>query len=238
MLPPMPSGLRAFAIALAASAAVCSWLAAAGEAEPGPEEKIAARMVLERLDARLATMRSMRGRFIQTFTSAGLGVPQAESGRFALLKPDRLRWDYTAPEKKTAVSDGEHTWLHVPEEGVVYRGTVSEWKRSSAFAILSGGRISEKFEAVSVDAVSPARRGDLVLKLRPKESDEFTEVIVEVEPTGMVVRSVTGVDGMGNRITASFADIEENPTFPADFFVFKPPPSARIVDQEGGVAPR
>jgi outer membrane lipoprotein carrier protein len=236
MLPPMLA-LRAFALALAATAAV-SPLDAAAEPGPASEERLAARRVLERLDSRLATMRSMKGRFIQTFTSAGLGVPQAESGRFALLKPDRLRWDYTSPEKKTAVSDGDHTWLHVPEEGVVYRGTVKVWKRSSAFAILSGGRISDTFEAVSVDAVTAARKGDLVLRLRPREADEFTEVIIEIEPEGMVIRSVAGVDGMGNRITASFTDIEENPTFPADFFVFKPPPSAKVVDHEGGPAPR
>lgn len=214
---------------LAAVLAAAALGTAAGER---PEAR-AAREVLARLDQRLSTITSMRGRFVQTFTSAGLGVPQAESGRFHLKRPFLTRWEYADPEPKIAVSDGVHTWLHLPEENVVYRGSVASWRRGSAVALLAGGRLADAYEAEDVDAGSAARRGNVVLTLRPRDDGEgYVRVLVELEPSTLAIAAVTGVDGMGNRISAAFTDVEENPRLPDDLFSFRPPSGARIIDQD------
>jgi outer membrane lipoprotein carrier protein len=203
------------------------------EASESSAEKAAAREILSRLDARLRGIASMRGRFVQTFTSSGLGVPQSESGRFAMRRPDRLRWDYTAPEPKIAVSDGEHTWLYLPEEKIVYRGSVAEWKRGGAFAFLAGGSLVEAFEADAVEARSAQTSGNMVLHLRPRSPvEDYESLLVEVNPKTLAVASVTAVDGMGNRVAAAFSGIEENPSLSGDLFTFTPPAGAKIVDQE------
>jgi outer membrane lipoprotein-sorting protein len=102
--------------ALACVAGAAMRLAAGADAA----ETEAARRVLERVEARLRGLGSLRGRFVMSFTSSGLGVPQTERGRFAIRRPDRMRWDYTDPERKIAVSDGMHTWLYLPEDHLVY----------------------------------------------------------------------------------------------------------------------
>jgi len=209
-------------------------LASGGEAAPAGEAE-AAREILARLDRRLEGVKTMRGRFIQTFSSSGLGIPQSEEGRFALRRPDRTRWEYISPEKKIAVSDGVSTWLYLPEESVVYRGSVASWKRSGAFAALAGGRLGEGFEAVAVDPGGASRRENVVLTLRPRTPrDDFQELLVEIEPGSLKVAAIVAVDAMGNRIGIAFSGVEENVSLPEDLFRFAPPPGVRVLDQDPG----
>ena len=215
--------------------------ARAAEAETPTDETrslATARDIIARLDRRLRSVTTMRGRFVQTFVSSGLGMPQSESGRFWLSRPDRMRWEYTKPELKTAVSDGTHTWLHVPEDNVVYRGSVSEWRQGGAFAVLSEGRIGESFEARGLETAAALKRGDVVLILRPSAPrDDYETLLIEVEPGTLRIAAVTAVDSMGNRIGAAFSDIEENVALAPDLFRFTPPPGARVLDQNETGAP-
>jgi outer membrane lipoprotein carrier protein len=209
----------------------------AGASPRGPgdstEIEIAtAREILSRLDERLRGIRSMRGRFVQTFVSAGLGIPQAEEGRFVVERPDKLRWDYVKPERKTAISDGEHTWLHLPEEKLVYRGSVEAWRRTGAFAILVGGSLADEYEAGGLEADSASRRGDLLLRLTPRRPrEEVQEILVEIEPEGLDIVAVTAVDALGNRTGVRLSEVEENVRIRSDLFVFTPPRGTRIVDR-------
>jgi outer membrane lipoprotein carrier protein len=180
----------------------------------------------------------MKGRFVQTFTSSGLGVPQSEGGRFFLSRPDLMRWDYTTPERKTAVSDGTHTWLYMPEDEVVYKGSVAEWRSSGAFSILAGGSLIDEYEPVEAEAATAQRHGDVVLTVRPrKERDDLSTLVLEIEPKDLHLVSVTAVDGAGNRISVIFSDVEEDMRLDRDLFSFTPPAGARIIDQAGAPRP-
>lgn len=189
--------------------------------------------VLLRLDERLQTIRTMRGRFVQTFTSSGLGVPQAEEGTFALRRPDLIRWEYQKPERKTAVSDGTHTWLHLHEQRLVYRGSVAEWREGGAFAALGGGRLAEHFVALEASAEGVVRAGNVLLRLVPKAPrEEYEQLLIEFDPTNMMPSRITAVDPMGNRIGVSLERVEQNPALPRDLFVFEAPPGTEVIDQE------
>jgi len=175
----------------------------------------------------------MKGRFVQSFTSSGLGMPQSEGGRFFLKRPDLMRWDYTTPEIKTAVSDGAHTWLHVPEDGVVYRGSVAAWKSRGAFAALASGSLRAEFEATSAEARGARVRGDVVLSLKPlSERDDLATLLIEIDPVRLSIASMTAIDGAGNRVAIVFTDVEEDVELPADLFRFSPPEGARVIDQD------
>ncbi|MBI3448414.1 MAG: outer membrane lipoprotein carrier protein LolA [Acidobacteria bacterium] len=197
------------------------------------EGRETAREIALRLDARLATLRTMKGRFVQSFASSGLGMPQSEGGRFFLKRPDLMRWDYTTPEVKTAVSDGAHTWLYVPEDAVVYRGSVAAFKSRGAFAALASGSLRSEFEAIGVEARGAQVRGDVVLTLKPlSERDDLASLLIEIEPTRLSIASMTAIDGAGNRIAILFSDVEEDVDLPGDLFTFAPPDGARVIDQD------
>lgn len=232
---PNPALRCVFILAIGLSAAGSLGGAAAaphGPDDPAEAEIATAREILSRLDERLRGIRSMRGRFVQTFVSAGLGIPQAEEGRFVVQRPDRLRWDYVKPERKTAISDGEHTWLHLPEEKLVYRGSVAAWRRTGAFAILVGGSLADEYDADGLEADSASRRGDLVLRLTPRRPrEEVREILVEIEPKKLDIVAVTAVDALGNRTGVHLSDVEENVRIRSDLFVFTPPRGTRVVDR-------
>ncbi len=203
-----------------------------GPGDPAEAEIATAREILSRLDERLRGIRSMRGRFVQTFVSSGLGVPQEEEGWFAVQRPDKLRWDYVKPERKTAISDGQHTWLHLPEENLVYRGSVVAWRRTGAFAILVGGSLADEYDVAGLEVDSASRRGDLVLRLTPRRPrEEVQEILVEIEPSNLEIVALTAVDALGNRTGVHLSDVEENVRIRSDLFVFTPPRGTRIVDR-------
>ena len=196
------------------------------EADPQATE------VLSRLDERLARISALRGSFVQTFVSSGLGVPQAEEGTFAIRRPDLMRWEYRKPERKLAVSDGVHTWLYLPEEKVVYRGTVRGWKQAGAFSILAGGRLGERFDAVAVHAQGAGRSGDIVVELVPKApSEQYESLRVEFDPATLTLGAITAIDAMGSRVSILVSGLEENPRLGPELFTFEPPRGVEVIDQ-------
>ena len=210
---------------------------ASGEQAGG--ERAVAREILARLEARLARLRTMKGRFIQSFTSAGLGVPQTEEGTFFIKSPNLMRWEYERPEKKLAVCDGDHTWFYLPEEGVVYRGTAKEWREGGAFAVLVGGDLISRYEAIGASAEEAGRPGNILLTMKPRgQSNDFDSIEVEIDPRTLNIATLTAIDAMGNRIGLALAGVEENVRLSEAAFVFSPPRGSRVIDQDSGAEER
>jgi len=172
---------------------------------------------------------------VQTFTSSGLGIPQAEEGTFAISRPDLIRWEYMKPERKTAVSDGRNTWLHLPEQRLVYRGSVAEWREGGAFSVLAGGKLEDQFVALEASAEGVSRAGDVLLRLVPRTPrEEYEELQIEFDTRSLMLHRITAVDGMGNRITMILERVELDPQLPEGFFTFTPPPGTEVIDQSAG----
>ena len=77
-----------------------------------------------RVQAWLDSWSRLSGRFEQRLQAPTLPSEQVESGRFYVAQPDRMRWDYRQPERKLAVTDGVQTWLYIPSDRQVIRGSV------------------------------------------------------------------------------------------------------------------
>ena len=54
--------------------------------------------------------------FEQSYVGGALKRKTVERGTVAIRKPGRMRWDYTAPEKKLFVSDGTRMYFYVPAD--------------------------------------------------------------------------------------------------------------------------
>ena len=62
--------------------------------------------------------------FMQTYEGGVLRRKASESGTVYVKKPGRMRWDYTAPEKKLFVSDGHTMFLYFPADKQVMTSPV------------------------------------------------------------------------------------------------------------------
>src|SRR4051794_35442159 len=93
-----------------------AWLALGGVARAAPDPQVLLAKVQKFYDA----TRDLHAHFEQTLTSA-IGSPKKASGEVWLKKPGRMRWDYSKPEKKLMVADGQILWVYEPEDAQAFK---------------------------------------------------------------------------------------------------------------------
>jgi len=192
-----------------------------------------------RLQASLDAMTSLKGRFVQSLDSRSLGRPRSERGTFAIRKPAMMRWDYEEPERKVAITDGRETWLYLPEDREVHRGTLDRDGAGAAALLLAGKlRLDKDFysrvlSGDDLEEVGPQGvAGAVVLELAPvNRAEEFERLIVAVDPERLLIRRVTVVDSLGGRMIFELHDLDRNVPLPDELFRFEVPPGVDVIDE-------
>src|SRR6201987_4574751 len=64
--------------------------------------------VAQLVDGHYNKLHSLRAGFTESYQ--GLGMSRSESGTLLLLKPGRMKWDYTSPAGKLFLLDGKYAW--------------------------------------------------------------------------------------------------------------------------------
>lgn len=207
--------------------------------------ELTARRVERAVEARYHAARTLKAYFYESYND-GSGGEAAESGTVYFSRPGRMRWDYTAPEKKIFLVDGKQVWFYVPSERTASRAKFknsSDWR--TPLALLVGkAKLSDLCQ--KLDLVEPGAKyadaagfkpapGDNVLRCVPRgESDRNGNaaqvVYLETNSQAQLVRVV--IDQPGNAVTEfRFGDWQENIPIPDDMFHFQPPPGVSVVDQ-------
>ena len=68
------------------------------------------------LQQRYQGIRDFSADFVQTYRGGVLRTQTTERGTVAVKKPGRMRWVYTAPERKEFVSDGQKIYFYLPQD--------------------------------------------------------------------------------------------------------------------------
>lgn len=190
------------------------------------------------LQAKLDTLQSLSGRFVQRLDSKSLGRPRSEEGRFYLRKPTLMRWEYERPEEKLAIADGRHTWLYLPADREAHRGSLRDLEQGGTAALMLSGRIrldrdfaSRRLAGEELAAAGPQGFADAaVFELIPtRRTEEMEKVILAVEPRRLRVRRVSVVDALGDRLILELFDLEEDLRLDDALFRFEPPPGVTII---------
>ena len=165
-------------------------------------------------------------RFTQTYRSGLLGRESVERGRLSLKRPDQMRWEYEAPEKKTFVSDGHRFFFYVPSDRqVIVKQQGGE--RSLPSQLLSGGQILASFLVSLEPEPSP---GLSRLRLVPRQDDaEVTEAFLVVDDLARI-RSVEIKDAQGSHSRFEFAEVRENVGLKDAVFEFTMPKGVEVIE--------
>jgi len=184
-----------------------------------------------RVQAWLDSWSRLSGRFEQRLQSPTLPSTQVETGRFHVAQPDRMRWDYRQPERKLAVTDGVQTWLYVPSDRQVIRGTIDQLKRDSAASMLLSGAL--RLEEAFVIQASSVEDTATWLGLTPRDPSEAIQSIrlQVLTETGQIL-GFEVVDPAGNRVTWLFDEVRLDPEIDEDLFVFRVPHGVEVQDLE------
>ncbi len=189
--------------------------------------------LLRRLERKFARLRSLVADFDHIYQAPGMRLFH-ESGRVWLRRPRYMRWEYTHPEEKLFISDGKMVYLYVPADRQVMRQKLSRVDdlRAAFIFILGRGHLREYFKRIALNPRSerPVEAGDVVLQFTPKNRYAvFAELIVEVEPSTLMVRRVSIIEIGGARSDFLFSHVRENISIPLDKFRFTIPSNAHVM---------
>ncbi len=183
--------------------------------------------VAQLVDAHYNQLHSLRAGFTEHYE--GMGLSRTESGTLLLLKPGRMRWDYSSPAGKVFLLDGKYAWTYSPGAAQVQRIPAKQLDdlRSPLSFLLGHTQLEKELTNLHID---PRPDGRFLLSGTPKgQQDRVRQVRIAVTAAGII----TGIDieETGGALT-SFTFSNEQPNAPVGdrTFHFTAPPGVHVVD--------
>jgi outer membrane lipoprotein carrier protein len=167
--------------------------------------------------------------FTQVYEGGVLKKKSTERGTVQIKKPGRMRWEYTAPDKKVFVSDGRKMYSYLPaDKQVIVSSVPADDEATTAVLFLAGkGNLARDFV---VSYVETPPDGTWTLRLDPKQKQrDYDWLVLGVDPKTMHIRSLTAADQQGGRSTFQFSNYRENTGLADSVFTFKIPRGTDVI---------
>jgi outer membrane lipoprotein carrier protein len=220
----------------AATALMFAQVPVRGLATPAADEL--ARALQKKYD----TVKDFSADFQHVYTGGVLRKQLSERGRLQIKKPGKMRWEYTAPEKKTFVSDGVKIYSYIPaDQQVIVTAAPPPGRTTTPALFLAGqGDLDRDFTASDAPTPKGLPEGTRTLKLVPKVAQpEFEWLILSVDPATLVLRGLASEDAQGGTSSFVFVNLKENVGIADRTFAFTMPSGVDVVtDDASAGAPR
>ena len=185
----------------------------------------------QRVDRHYNQLHSLKAQFTESY--AGLGRVRTESGTLQLLKPGRMRWDYSNPADKLFLLDGKYAWFYSKGDQQVQRIAAKELDdlRSPLRFLLGHTQLEKEIDHL---AIASAANGNFTLTGVPHgQAERIQRLTLTVTPEGTIAAiEIQETDGAVTHFT--FTGEQPNPVIPTTEFHFTPPAGVPVVD---GMAP-
>jgi len=181
----------------------------------------------QRVDHHYNQLHSLKAQFTEEYE--GLGRVRTESGTLLLLKPGRMRWDYTSPAGKLFLLDGKYAWFYSKGDPQVQRIGAKQLDdlRSPLRFLLGHTQLEKEIDHL---AVIPAANGAFTLAGIPHGQEKRVQrLALTVTADGIITAiDIQETDGAETRFT--FTGEQPNAPVPPAAFHFIPPPGVPVVD--------
>lgn len=240
-------GMAAMMVAVLA---VCpgAALAAVSTVTQAPARSVGAKDAVAQLRAFVKDVQSARGSFTQTVTSPDGKKTRKSAGTLEFQRPNRFRFEYTAPMAQLIVGDGKKVWLHDADLNQVTVRPMTQALGATPAALLAGGSLDKDFvlSAVVVSSSGAASAAPTAqqatkemaataspmdwVEARPRHKDgQFQSVRVGFRQGQLAELEI--LDSFGQRSRLTFTQFEPNAKIAIDRFQFTPPKGADVLDQ-------
>jgi|SRR5689334_16732175 len=188
----------------------------------------AARLIQQKYDK----VRDFTADFTQTYQGGVLRKTSTEKGTLQVKKPGRMRWEYTSPEQKLFVSDGQKIYSYIPaDRQVIVSSVPTDDRATTAVLFLVGkGDLARDFNVSYAAAAAP---DTIALKLDPKSRQadyDWLELVVDRE--SLQIRTLIAAEREGGRSTFQFSNYRENTGLADKIFTFKIPRGVDVVNAD------
>jgi outer membrane lipoprotein carrier protein len=214
---------RGVAILSAVLIATGAWAQGHSQGSQSPS----AHELAQRVDRHYNQLHSLKAGFTESYE--GLGIHRSESGTLLLLKPGRMKWDYSSPAGKVFLLDGKYAWFYSRGDPQVQRMPAKELDdlRSPLRFLLGHTELEKEMNTLALTA---GAGGQFVLSGQPKGQEKrVNRLTLTVTGDGTITGiEVEETDGAVTRFT--FSGEMQNVPVPADTFRFVPPAGVPVVD--------
>lgn len=182
---------------------------------------------VEGIERHYNRLSALQMQFEQTMEYAGR-TRMAERGTLYLLRPGKMRWDYSEPEGKLAVSDGKIFRMYNPRTNQVRQVELEALTdlRAPLSFLLGRMRLRRMFRNLRVEEV--ADQSVLIGQGRTGQ-DVFSRVEFAFDPDTYRIEGIK-ILGLDDSVNAYlFSDETLNPRLSMTMFEFDVPPGAEVL---------
>ena len=183
--------------------------------------------VASRVDRHYNQLRSLRAGFSETYQ--GMGMKRTESGTLLLVKPGRMKWDYSSPAGKIFLLDGKYAWFYTAGDARVQRIPAKQLDdlRSPLRFLLGHTQLEKEIGNLSMTA-GPNGVFTLTGQIKGQEN-RVRRLSITVTADG-VITAIEVEETTGALTHFSFSNEQTNVEIPPATFKFIPPPGVPVVD--------
>lgn len=192
-----------------------------------PDASVDAHTLAQRVDQHYNKLHSLKAEFTESYV--GLGMHRQESGTLLLLKPGRMRWDYTSPPGKLFLLDGKYAWFYAQGDAQVQRIEAKKLDdlRSPLRFLLGHTELEKELTQITL---KPASNGSFTLTGQPKGQEKrIPRITLTVTIDGAITAiEIEEIDGAITGFTFR-GEVPNAPT-PPGVFHFTLPPGVPVID--------
>jgi len=187
-----------------------------------------AESAISRLSRHYADGAAHTATFTHLYTPAGFTTSKRETGTIWIQKPERVRFDYTAPETKTFTYDSGDGRLYSPEDGqlTIQKLSSQDRARLPILFLTDPSAPSRDYEVTAEPGGEGATR--LLLKPRsPRPELAWLRVLIDREGA---VPELSYEDSAGNHTEFRFENWHKVKKRPAGDYRVTGPPGTRVLE--------
>ena len=195
-----------------------------------PRTGMTADPLADKVQARYASLQSMRADFTQVLLHKESGGEEERSGTLYFKKPLLLRWDTAEPVPELLVVGSDGIWNSFPDEELAYKypASLAEDSASLVRVITGQARLDQDF-MIEREADED---GLAKLLLYPKEpTTSVTEVVLWVDAGSGLIKRLRIYDFYSNENDIRFTSQESDIVLADSLFHYTPPEGFTVEDR-------
>ncbi len=181
------------------------------------------------LDTVLQNLHSMTANFSQVTTDSSGRVLQRTTGKMALQRPGKFRWQTLTPNKQLILADGTYVWVYDTDLAQATRKKMDPSNNANPASLLSG--TNEQFQQRYNTSIINKKGSGIWFELRPKSKSDLFQWI-KLQFVNGSLQQMMVADNLGQRSTFTFSGNQVNKILDTGLFIFKAPAGTDVIREK------
>ena len=181
--------------------------------------------LIETLQTKLGSVHDFSAEFEHRYTGSMIQTTVVEHGTVSVKKPGKWIFNYTSPEEKLFISDGQTIYSYYPLDNQVIVAPAPRGAQPSTPTFFLAGRENLMLDFVGAYAeTTHTKRGSLTIRLTPiRPSQNYDWLTLVVDELSLQISQLIATDLQGGTSSFIFSNLKENQGLADNLFTFEIP---------------